>query len=412
MPRLAAILSVEGFAGDSPVSEGGAGELGPSQNETLDLVIAGGTVVDPGNSIRGRLDIGVKNGLITDVSPDLTGRQSNRYIDATGLLVTPGLVDIHTHLYAGVSHYGIDPDETCLARGVTTAVDAGSSGAQTITGFRNLVIERVETNILAFLNLSVLGMITPLVGELEDLRYADPDAAIGAAKKHSDVVVGLKVRLDGKVVGESALPALTIGRAVADQLRLPMMVHILGVNDPLPSILQFLSRGDIVTHCFHGGWNGILDGNGELVSGVREAEERGVLFDVGHGAGSFAFSVARRAMDNGLIPDTVSSDLHAYNVDGPVLDLVTTLSKMLHLGMELDEVLLRATSRPAAAIGRYPSVGSLGVGSNADIAVLELQEGTFRFEDSTERSVRGRQRLEPRHVVRLGRLASRGGDRP
>ncbi len=378
--------------------------------DTLDLVITGGTILDPGNNIHDRLDIGVKGGLIAEISPDLSGREASRYIDATGLLVTPGLVDIHTHLYAGVSHYGIEADEACLARGVTTAVDAGSSGAQTVAGFRRYVIERVDTNVLAFLNLSVLGMITPLVGELEDLRYADPDAAIRAATKHSDVIVGLKVRVDGKVVGESALPALTIGRAVADQLGLPMMVHILGVNDPLPAILQLLSRGDVVTHCFHGGWNGILDANGRLVSGVREAAERGVLFDVGHGAGSFAFAVARRALDNGLIPDTISSDLHRYNVNGPVLDLVTTLSKMMYLGMELDEVLARATSRAAAAIGRYPSVGTIGVGAGADITVMELQEGSFRFEDSTERSVQGRQRLEPRHVVRLGQvITTKGG---
>jgi dihydroorotase len=389
------------------VEETGGNEE-PVENETLDLVITGGTVIDPGNSIHDRLDIGVKDGLVAEISSDLSGRESRRYIDATGLLVTPGLVDVHTHLYVGVSHYGIDADETCLAHGVTTAVDAGSSGAQTVAGFRRYVIDEVETNVLAFLNLSALGMITPLVGELEDLRYADPDAAVKAATEHSDVIVGIKVRVDGKVVGGSALPALAIGRTVADQLGLPMMVHILGVNDPLPAILQLLSRGDVVTHCFHGGWNGILDGNGKLVSGVREAAKRGVLFDVGHGAGSFAFSVARRALDNGLVPDTISSDLHRYNVNGPVLDLVTTLSKMMYLGMELDEVLARATSRPAAAIGRYPSVGTLGIGVNADIAVLELREGGFRLEDSTERSVQATKRLETRHVVRLGHVITAG----
>jgi dihydroorotase len=377
-------------------------------DKAFDLVITGGTVVDPGNAIHDRLDVGVKDGTIVELSHDLSGRDSARYIDAAGLLVTPGLVDIHTHLYTGVSHYGVEPDTTCLARGVTTAVDAGSSGAQTVAGFRKYVIERVDTNVLAFLNLSVLGMITPLAGELEDLRYADAGAAVKAAREHSDVIVGLKVRVDGKVVGESALPALRIGRAVADELGVPIMVHILGVSDPLPEILALLSHGDVVTHCFHGGWNGVLTGNGRLVEGVKEATERGVLFDVGHGAGSFAFSVARRALDAGLVPDTISSDLHAYNVNGPVGDLVTTLSKMLYLGLGLDDVLARATSRAAAAIGRYPSLGTLGVGTTADIAVLELQEGSFRFEDSTERSVQGKQRLEPRHVMSRGRVIQMG----
>jgi dihydroorotase len=387
------------------MSAGGAPQPAKSERDVeFDLVITGGTVIDPGHGVHQRMDVGIRAGVIAELGPDLSGRESCQYIDATDLLVTPGLVDIHTHLYAGVSHYGVDPDETCLARGVTTAVDAGSSGAQTLAGFRRYIIDRVETNVLAFLNLSVLGMITPLVGELEDLRYADASAAVTAATENSDVIVGLKVRVDGKVVGESALPALRIGRLVADQLALPMMIHILGVNDPLPEILALLSRGDVVTHCFHGGWNGILTGEGRLVEGVREAAERGVLFDVGHGAGSFAFSVAQRAMDQGVVPDTISSDLHTYNVHGPVFDLVTTLSKMMHLGLTVEEVLARATSRAAAAIGRFPSVGSLAVGTVADVAVLQLQEGAFRFVDSTERSISGRMRLDPRYVIRGGHL--------
>jgi len=394
------------------MSEGTVPHLAkPESDAEFDLVITGGTVIDPGPGVHQRLDVGIRAGAIAELSPDLSGRESCRYLDATDLLVTPGLVDIHTHLYSGVSHYGIDPDETCLARGVTTAVDAGSSGAHTLAGFRRYVIDRVETNVLAFLNLSVLGMITPLVGELEDLRYADASAAVTTATENSDVIVGLKVRVDGKVVGESALPALRIGRAVADQLGVPMMIHILGVNDPLPKILALLARGDVVTHCFHGGWNGILTGEGRLVEGVREAAERGVLLDVGHGAGSFAFSVAHRAMDQGVLPDTISSDLHKYNIHGPVFDLVTTLSKMMHLGLSVEEVLACATSRAAAAIGRYPSVGTLAVGTVADIAVLELQEGAFRFVDSTERSVSGRVRLHPRHVVRGGRLHNNSDER-
>ena len=368
-----------------------------------DLLVANGTVVDPARGLHARCDVAVSSGLIAAVEPAIDTRQAPEVIDAGGLIVTPGLVDLHTHLFLGVSHYGIDVDAGCLAKGVTTAVDAGSAGAQTFPGFRRYVIDVVSTRILAFENISVIGMITARVGELEDLRYAAPDEAVAVAEAHRDVIVGIKVRLGYQMVGERGLPALRLAREAADRLALPLMVHIIDLPEPLPEILPLLERGDIITHCFHGERNGILDEAGRVLPAVRAAADRGVIFDVGHGVGSFSFEVGRRALADGLLPDTISSDLHAHNINGPVFDLATTLSKFLYLGLPLDQVIARATHAPAHAIGWEGRIGTLAPGAQADIATFELAEGSFTLTDATGESVQAEQRLVPRRVVRAGR---------
>ncbi|HZS89585.1 MAG TPA: amidohydrolase/deacetylase family metallohydrolase, partial [Chloroflexota bacterium] len=369
-----------------------------------DLLIAGGTVLDPSSGLHARRDVAVRDGKVAAIEESIAPNGSATVLDARGLVVTPGLVDLHTHLFWGVSHYGVEADSACLAKGVTTAIDAGSAGAQTFPGFRRYVIDVVSTRILAFENISVLGMITARVGELENIRYAAPDEAVAVAEEHRDVIVGIKVRLGYQMVGERGLPALRLARQAADRLDLPLMVHIVDLPEPLPEMLPLMRGGDIATHCFHGERNGILDSAGRVLPSVREAAERGVIFDVGHGVGSFAFDTARRAMADGLLPNTISSDLHAHNINGPVFDLATTLSKFLHLGLSLDEVIARATVAPARAIRWDGRIGSLAVGAEADIAVFELAEGRFSLVDVKGVSVDARQKLIPRHVVRGGRV--------
>ena len=326
-----------------------------------------------------------------------------RTIDASGLLVVPGLVDLHTHVYPGVSHYGVDPDRHCLARGVTTAVDAGSAGAHTFPGFRRYVIGQARTRIVAFLHVAVEGMISPLVGELEDIRWASPDDCVTRAREHADVVVGVKVRLGYQMVGRDAEPALRLAREAADRLELPLTVHVIDMPMPIARLLESLGEGDIVTHCFHGNPGGtILDDDGRVSPACFEARERGVLFDVGHGVGSFAFRVARAALAQEFPPDTISSDIHTYNVDGPVYDQVTTLSKLVHLGMPLADVIAATTSRPATAIRRQGELGSLADGRGADVTVLELVAGEHRLDDAAGESVVAEEILVPRWVVRGG----------
>ncbi|HEX7995385.1 MAG TPA: hypothetical protein VF506_15795, partial [Streptosporangiaceae bacterium] len=291
------------------------------------LDVIGGRVLDPGQQIDRAATISVDGPLISGIrEPAHTQVAAREQIDATGMLVTPGLIDLHTHLYPGVSHYGVEPDAHCLGRGVTTAVDAGSAGAQTFPGLRRYVIERCSTQIFAFLNIAVEGMITNLVGELEDIRWASPEQAVARAREHSDLVMGIKVRLGYQMVGDDPEPALRLALQATDELGLPLMVHVIDMRPGLAWLLPRLRRGDVVTHCFHGNEGGILGEDGRVLPEAIAARERGVLFDIGHGIGSFAYRVARNAVAQGFAPDTISSDLHAHNAGGPVFDQATTLS--------------------------------------------------------------------------------------
>jgi dihydroorotase len=233
------------------------------------LAIVGGRVLDPGRRVDRPASVAITGGRIAalgDATQAATpgDAQAAETIDATGLVLVPGLVDLHTHLYQGVSHYGIDPDENCLRRGVTTAVDAGSAGAQTFPGFRRFIVERSQTRIFAFLHVAVQGMITNLVGELEDVRWASPEQAIGRAREHPDVIVGVKVRLGYQMVGSDPEPALRLARRAAGQLGLPLMAHIIDMRRPITWLLRHLSEGDIVTHCFHASEGGIFGPDGRL----------------------------------------------------------------------------------------------------------------------------------------------------
>ncbi len=386
------------------------------------LDVAGGRVLDPGRGIDQTATVSVADGIISGAGlvPDANALPGDgggparhpaggrHTVDAAGLLVTPGLVDLHTHLFPGVSHYGIEPDTYCTGRGVTTAVDAGSAGAQTFPGLRRYVIERSATRILAFLNIAVQGMISSLVGELEDIRWGSPEQAIARARENPDLIVGIKVRLGYQMVGNDPGPALRLAREAADTLGLPLMVHVIDIRPSLDWLLPYLGRGDVVTHCFHGNEGGILDARGRVLPAAVRARERGVLFDVGHGVGSFAYRVARSALAQGFPPDTISSDLHAHNVDGPVFDQATTLSKLLHLGMPLADVIRATTATPAAAVRREDRIGALAAGRVADISVFELRDGHWALPDAAGATEVVEQLLIPRMVIRAGEFRDLG----
>jgi dihydroorotase len=338
------------------------------------------------------------------VAAGLSASDTRDVVDATDRLVVPGLVDLHVHVYTGVADLSVEADPTCLGRGVTTVVDAGSSGANTFPGFRRHVVDVSRGRVLAYLNISATGQIDPFLGELHDLRFADPERAAAVARAHPDVVVGFKVRVSEMLAGPNGLAgldrALEAGRATG----LPVMVHIGGTSFDIEEALDRLRPDDVVTHAYTG-WNpgGILTDGGQVVAAAREARTRGVRFDVGHGAGSFTWRTAEAALADGFRPDTISSDLHRFNIATPVHDLATTLSKFLLLGLSLDDVVAMATTAPAAAVGPAGAeLGSLAVGAPADVTILGLEEGRFELVDSAGTGRDARQRLVPVATVRAG----------
>ena len=378
----------------------------------FDLVVQNGRVIDPSQDLDAVCDIGIIGPSISALGQNLAvdGVRTG-VIDASGLIVTPGMIDLHTHVYWGVAPLGVEADPNCLARGVTTAVDAGSSGAATFPGFRRYVIDVSATRIVAMLHISSIGMAREdggpePVGELEDIRWAHVGRAVDIARAHADVIMGIKVRLQSEMAGsdpDQIREALRRTQQAADAIGKPAMVHIGGTAIPLDEILGALNTGDTVTHCYHARSEGVLDENGKIRPSVKRAVERGINFDVGHGQGSFDYGVAQAALDQGLLPGTISSDIHAWNIAGPVYDLATTASKFLHLGMSLPEVIRRVTTTPAHAIGMGDRLGTVAPGAEADLTLMRLVEGEWPFEDSTGVVEIGNRRLEPVSVVRAGR---------
>jgi dihydroorotase len=368
-----------------------------------DLVIVGGTVIDPVSGLHARRQVAIAGGRIVAVEPDFGSQAARQVLDATDGIVVAGLVDLHVHVYWGVADLSVEADPTCLGRGATTVVDAGSAGANTFPGFRRFVVEASRGRILAYLNISAMGQIDPLLGELHDLRFADPERAAAVARANADLIVGFKVRLSEMLAGPNGLAGLDRALEAGRATELPVMVHIGGTPFDIEEVLDRLRPGDVVTHAFTG-WRpgGIVTDAGRVVAAAKEARGRGVLFDVGHGAGSFTWPIAEAAIADGFLPDTISSDLHRFNVASPVHDLVTTLSKFMVLGLSLEDVVAMATRAPAAALGRTGAIGSLAVGSEADVTVLKLEEGRFGLTDSAGTTREARQRLVPVAVIRAG----------
>ena len=369
-----------------------------------DLLIRGGTVVDPAQNIHGRRDVAFKDGRVAALADAIPAGQAAQVVDSAGRIVTPGLIDLHVHVFEGVSYLGVNPDVECLGRGSTTVVDAGSAGAQTFPGFRKYIIDVSETRIFAQLNISVQGMLTELVGELDDIRWVDVPRALQTIEANRDVILGIKVRLTrDSIVGRSAgIAPLHLAREVADATGLSIMVHPQDAwCESIDDILAVMNDRDILTHTFHGKGHGILDSEGYVRHSVLEAAERGVIFDVGHGAGSFSWDVAERALSQGFAPQTISTDIHTQSME-LVRDMPTTMSKFLSMGVGLDDVIASSTSQPAGAIGMEEQIGTLKPGSWGDAVVLELVESEVELRDTDGEVRTVRQLLQPRTVVKGG----------
>jgi dihydroorotase len=383
----------------------------PAREETssirYDLLIKGGKVIDPSQQIETVMDVALASGKVARLAPDIPASQARQVIRANGKIVTPGLIDIHTHVFPFVGPYGIEVDPHCVHQGVTTVVDAGTSGHFTFPAFLKYDIDRASTRIRALLHVVSIGMIagsTTNMGELEDLRYCVPKLAVERARQNRDVIVGFKIRFSKEYTGTNDVEGMKRAREAADEAGLPLMCHIAGPYSPLHEFLSRMKKGDIWTHCFNARPHGILDASGKVKQEVREARQRGVRFDVGHGAGSFSFDVAAKCLEQGFAPDTISTDLYSANVHGPVYDMPATISKFLLLSMPLPDIIRRTTMNAVETFNFQEEIGTLRTGAEADVSVFEIQEGNFTFTDSYRKTRQSSQKLAPVVTIRAGKV--------
>lgn len=379
---------------------------------SYDIVIRGGEVIDPSQEMRQVCDVAVSGGKIAAVQESIDCSAATTVIDARGQLVTPGLIDLHVHVYPHAP-LGLDADSLCASGGVTTMLDAGTAGSYNFDAFRRDTIDRADTQIFSLVNLSCIGLIAANLGELLDRRYADPDGVVATIERNRDVAVGVKIRAGTHIIGagEQGWANLKDAIRAARESNTWLMVHIGESPMSIPELAEALSPGDCITHCFKAGSTRITDDAGQVYEGIKVAAERGVMFDVGHGYGSFNWEVVQNSLDCGLEPTTISTDIHAKNIHGPVYDMPTTMSKFVMLGVPLERVIEMSTTTPAKVLKQEGELGTLRVGSVADIAVLERLTGDFIFTDSYRQQKTGSELLVASTTVRRGEIVPGGGGR-
>jgi dihydroorotase len=374
--------------------------------DMFDLVLTGGTVLNPATKTNQKLDVAVAGNKVAAIQANIPRTGVKRVIDVTGCYVTPGLIDFHVHSYWGVNPYGCDLDALCLASGVTTAFDAGSAGPVNLLGFRKLVYERSKTRMIGFVALAQHGVLNE-PGELLNLGFADLDGSAQAVIDNRDIGVGIKVRLHKKSIGDNSRAALRLAIKAGEASGTPIMVHVGSTAIGMDEIADTLRPGDIITHCYTPQKPSIIDEQGRLLPLVRKAKERGVIFDVGHAGGHFDFGLVERAMGEGIIPDVISSDLHGRLSQpgfGVVGDLPTTLTKFLPLGLSLEKIIASCTVDAARVVGWQDRIGSLEVGREADIAVLQVVNEPIKLRDSVGGEKTHGQRIAAKWTVRAGEV--------
>ena len=382
--------------------------MGP--DDKFDLVIKGGEVLDPSQGLRGKRDIGMRYGRIEALEADIPAARANRVMNATGRLVVPGLIDLHAHVFT--SGIGIPADELVLYQGTTTAVSAGDAGASTFATYRRYATAQSRTRIFAFVHIANIGLSAFPVGELFNIDFAQTEAAAKTLAENADFAIGIKVRMSQNVIARHGIEPLkrAIRACELAGTNGRVMCHIGGVEtaDLMSLILQTLRPGDILTHCYSGAPND--DGkftnivqDGKLLPAALEAKKRGVLFDVGHGGGSFDYTVAEAAIAQGCPPDTISSDIHVFSGNSAGQPYLTNvMSKFLNMGYSLEQVVTMVTANPAKIINRIPKHGTLQVGAPADATLLEVVNGPVEFVDTRSNKRQGKVFIKPTNTVIAG----------
>lgn len=372
----------------------------------FDLLIRGARVIDPAQNIDRIADVAVRDGTIAGIG-DFSAASATEVIDAASAIVSPGWIDLHAHVFQGGLVSSIHPDQHAgIAAGVTTVVDAGSSGATNWPSFRADVMEVAVTRVLAFLNISIKRTDGPQHGDWtqfaqnQTIPLAEREAAAGYC-------LGIKVLASQLHCGNLGITPVKLARQAARLSGTGLMVHIGNAPPVIDDTLELLGEGDIVTHCWHGKYGGVLGRDKKPLPAVWAAAERGVKFDIGHGSASFAFETAHHALAAGLPLHAISTDLHIGNLRGPVYDMATTMAKLLHVGLDLPEVVRLSTASPAQLIGRGQTLGSLATGREADITIFRVVNGTFIFTDSERRTETANRNLEVLYTVRAGQVVKR-----
>jgi len=380
--------------------------------QPYDLLLKGGHLIDPKNKIDGNMDLAITAGKIAQVAPSIPAADARKVIDVTGLIVTPGIIDMHVHVFWGTdpnsylanAHDGLPPDAFSFRAGVTTMVDAGSSGWRNFRQFKEQTIDRSQTRILAFINIVGGGMFSRYdeqnVDDMSPLMTANM-----IRKLYPNLIVGIK---SAHYWGDftSVDKAVEAGKIA----NVPVIVDF-GEHDPPNSIeelfMKHLRPGDIFTHAFADGPKEretlVDDATGKVKPFVFGAQKKGVLFDIGHGGGAFAWNQAVPAIKQGLLPNTISSDLHTQSMNSGFKDMANLMSKFLNIGMTLQQVIERSTWIPALAI-KHPELGNLSVGADADVAVFSVRKGNFGFIDTKRTKLRGTQKLEAELTLRAGKI--------
>jgi dihydroorotase len=381
--------------------------MGP--NDKFDLVIKGGEVFDPSQKLRGKRDIGIRFGQIEAIEADIPAARALRVLDAGGKMVTPGLIDLHSHVFPYGSAIGIPADELVPFQATTTLVSAGDAGANNIAVFRRHIVAQTRCRLYAFIHIANIGLTGFPIAELFNITYAQTDVAARALAENADLALGIKVRMSENVIAKNGLEPLKRAIAAAEMsgTKGRVMCHIGGVQsrELMSEILDTLRPGDILTHCYSGFPNDAGQGtnivqDGKLLPAALEAKKRGVLFDIGHGGGSFDYTIAEAAIAQGAGPDTISSDIHVFSGNSPGMPYLTwVMSKFLNMGFSLEQVVTMATTRPASIINRIPKLGTLQVGAPGDASIIELVEGPVKFVDTRNNFRDGKVFIKPVQTV-------------
>jgi len=404
------LLSIGAAAATQSLSTAVRAAMGP--DDKFDLLIKGGDVLDPSQRLRGVRDIGIRHGVIEAVQADIPVERALKVLDAKGRLVTPGLVDLHAHTFPYGSGIGIPADELVPFQGTTTAVSAGDAGANNFAGYRRFIVASTRTRLYAFVHIANIGLTGFPVAELYNIDFAQIEPAARTVAENADIALGIKVRMSENVIAKHGLEPLkrAIKACEMSGSGAKIMCHIGGVEtaELMSQILDLLRPRDILTHCYSGAPNiagqftNIVQ-NGKLLPAALEAKKRGVHFDVGHGGGSFDYTVAEAAIAQGAMPDTISSDMHVFSGNSPGMPFLTwVMSKFLGMGFSLEDVITMATANPARAINRLPKLGTLQVGAPGDATLLDVVEGPVEFVDTRNNKRPGKMYIKPAQTVAGG----------